>query len=66
MSHVFFGFKGFFRKGEDLVEAAIKGDEVFFDQCVSGKEVVIQGESKKCSDFMIAVIGQAVSIGCKE
>jgi hypothetical protein len=50
-------------EGEDLVEVSIKSDQIFFDQCVSGPEILIETEAQRGTDFIIAVVGQAVTVG---
>lgn len=41
---------------------AVKSDQVFFDQPVSGYQVVVEGEAKQRTEFVVAVVRQAVSV----
>jgi hypothetical protein len=41
---------------------AVKSDQVFFDEPVSGRQVVVKGEAKQRADFVVAVVRQAVPV----
>ena len=45
-----------------LKKMTVKGDQVFFDEPVSGRQVVVEGEAKQRTDFVVAVVRQAVSV----
>lgn len=57
--------KGFFWKGEDLEAVAVEGEKIMFDQRISSQDVVVDPQVKDRADLVIAVKGDAVSIGCE-
>jgi len=57
---------GLFWKGEDLETVAVEGKQVFIDERVSGQDIVIHTQAKGPADPVIAVKGNAISIGCED
>jgi hypothetical protein len=45
-----------------LEEVAVKGDEVLVDQTIASHHVVIEREAKQGAQFIVAVVGQTVSV----
>ena len=56
------GFSWGCRQIQHLENSAVKGDEIFFYQNVSGFDVVIKAKLKQASDGIIAVKGQPIAI----
>lgn len=57
---------GLFGKGEDLETMAVKGQQVFINERVSGRDIVVDTQAKGPADPVITVKGDAVSIGCED
>ena len=53
----------FLGKRQHLKQMPIKCDEVFFDQRISSIGVLIGEDSKDGADLVVAVVGEAISIG---
>lgn len=73
LSHVVWGFEkshreteGLFGKGEDLEPVTVEGKEVFVDESISGQDVVVDPKAQDRADPVVAVKGDAVSIGCED
>ena len=45
-----------------MKEAAVKGDQIFFDQGVAGLKIPIDGHFKQAADRIAAVKGKPVSV----
>jgi hypothetical protein len=45
-----------------LKETAIKSNEIFFNEFIPGEDVLINRDTKKRADFIIAVIGESFTI----
>ena len=50
------------RQIEDLEDRAVKGDEIFGDQSVSGLDILIELQFKERADRIVAVKGKPVAI----
>lgn len=51
------------RQGEDLKKGAIKGNQVFFYQLVTGNDIVFYRETEQRADLVIVVIGKSLAVG---
>jgi hypothetical protein len=56
-------FIGLVREREYLDEASVESDKVFFDQLVSGFQVVIQAHLQKGTELIVAVKGKTIPVG---
>ncbi|PIX89945.1 MAG: hypothetical protein COZ29_02565 [Candidatus Moranbacteria bacterium CG_4_10_14_3_um_filter_45_9] len=54
------------RQGEDLKKGAVKGNQVFFYQLVTGNEIVFYRETEQGADLVIVIIGKSLAIGRKQ
>ena len=52
----------FRRQIEDLEEGPIRGDQILFDEAVSGFDVIVNGQLEVGTDRIIGVIGKAIAI----
>jgi len=55
-------FYGLLRQSKNLEDSPVKGDEVLFNQTVSGFNILLQGELQQAADAVIAVEGQPMAI----
>ena len=55
-----------FGKGKHLKEGAVKSEEVFLDQGVSGLDIDVYGNAQVGADAIVTVKGHAVSVPCQD
>jgi hypothetical protein len=71
--HVIPGFEKFlgagnrlFGKGEDLEAVTVEGEKIVFDQRIPRPDAVVDRQVKDRADLVVAVKGDAVSIGSED
>jgi hypothetical protein len=54
------------RQRENLEKSAVKGDQVFVYQQITGNDIIIQRKTEQRADFVIMVIGEALAVSHKD